>query len=187
MKIDKPSELKFRQLSQTDKDLIDKLTKGGSGNVSRRDALKLAMVTGVSLTAAEQLLTEGKAVMSTGSPFDPVHYDGRDFPIAQCNNSYIFPAMGLGVRAANARRVSDEMFMVAAIALKEFSPAMKDPQGDLLPPLEDLRKLARHIAIAVAKKAQEQGLADKTSPEDIERRVDEKMWQPSYPTLVRNK
>ena len=131
--------------------------------------------------------TEGKAIMATGSPFDPVHYDGRDFPIAQCNNSYIFPAMGLGVRAANARRVSDEMFMAAAIALKEFSPAMKDPQGDLLPPLEDLRKLARHIAIAVAKKAQGQGLADKTSPEEIERRVDEKMWQPSYPTLVRNK
>ncbi|MCH2183277.1 MAG: NAD-dependent malic enzyme [Mariniblastus sp.] len=131
--------------------------------------------------------TQGKAIMATGSPFDPVHYEGHDFPIAQCNNSYIFPAMGLGVLASKARRVTDEMFMVAAIALKEFSPVVKDPQGELLPPLTDLRKLARHIAMAVGKKAQEQGMADKISEEELARKVDEKMWRPDYPTLVRSR
>ena len=65
MKHDKPqSELSFRNLSQSDKDLVDKMVKGGSGSVTRRDALKLAMVTGVSLTVAEHLLTDGKAVMA---------------------------------------------------------------------------------------------------------------------------
>lgn len=128
--------------------------------------------------------TEGKAIMATGSPFAPVHYDGRDFPIAQCNNSYIFPAMGLGVLASKATRVTDEMFMVAAIALKEFSPAVKDGAGELLPPLTDLRKLARHIAMAVGRKAQEQGVADPISDEELEQRVDQKMWRPDYPTLV---
>ena len=129
--------------------------------------------------------TEGKAIMATGSPFAPVVYDGQEYPIAQCNNSYIFPAMGLGVLAVGANRVTDEMFMAAAIALKEFSPAIKNPQGELLPPLSDLRKLARHIAIAVATKAQEQGVAEKTSEQEIEQRVDAKMWHPIYPTIHR--
>jgi len=61
---DHKSELKFKNLDQADRDLIDKMVQGGSGKVSRRDALKLAMVTGVSLTVAEQLLTDGKAVMA---------------------------------------------------------------------------------------------------------------------------
>ncbi len=65
MKHDKSqSELNFRDLSQADKDLVDKMVKGGTGQVTRRDALKLAMVTGVSLTVAEQLLTDGKSVMA---------------------------------------------------------------------------------------------------------------------------
>ena len=131
--------------------------------------------------------TRGTAIMATGSPFAPVHYEGQEFKIAQCNNSYIFPAMGLGVLASKARRVTDEMFMASAIALKEFSPALNDPSGDLLPPLNNLRKLARHIAIAVALKAQEQGHAESTSREELERRIDEKMWQPNYRTLVHQK
>ncbi|TNF88034.1 MAG: hypothetical protein EP300_09150, partial [Gammaproteobacteria bacterium] len=61
---DKTSELNFRDLGQADRDLIDKMVKGGSGEVTRRDALKLAMVTGVSLTVAEHLLTDGKAVLA---------------------------------------------------------------------------------------------------------------------------
>ncbi len=130
--------------------------------------------------------TNGTAIMATGSPFDPVHFEGKAFPIAQCNNSYIFPAMGLGVLASGANRVTDEMFMVAAIALKEFSPVVTDPNGELLPPLTDLRRLARHIAIAVGMKAQEQGLAPKTDREKLEALVDEKMWQPEYPLLVRS-
>jgi malate dehydrogenase (oxaloacetate-decarboxylating) len=124
--------------------------------------------------------TDGRALIATGSPFDPVPYQGGSIHIAQCNNSYIFPAMGLGILSVGAKRVTDEMFMAAALALKERAPALKDPKASLLPRLEDLRDVARHIALAVAAKAEEQGQADKTSEQDIEQRVDEMMWQPAY-------
>jgi malate dehydrogenase (oxaloacetate-decarboxylating) len=124
--------------------------------------------------------TEGRALIATGSPFDPVPFEGRDIPIAQCNNSYIFPAMGLGILASKATRVTDEMFMAAALALRDGSPALKDPQASLLPRLEDIRKIARHIAIAVAKQAQADGVADKTTDDEIEQRIDTTIWTPEY-------
>lgn len=130
--------------------------------------------------------TEGRALIATGSPFDPVPYNGRSIRIAQCNNSYIFPAMGLGILASGAQRVTDEMFMAAALALKERSPALKDPQASLLPRLEDLHAVARHIAIAVATAAQAQGISERTSADQIERRVDQTMWKPVYQPLVKN-
>ena len=87
--------------------------------------------------------TDGRAVIATGSPFDDVSYGGRRFPIAQCNNSYIFPGLGLGVLAAGAKRVSDAMFMAAARALADCSPASHDPAGSLLPPLSESRRVSR--------------------------------------------
>ncbi|MEM7144703.1 MAG: NAD-dependent malic enzyme [Verrucomicrobiota bacterium] len=127
----------------------------------------------------EQLLewTDGKALIATGSPFDPISYGGREIPIAQCNNSYIFPAMGLGILATGARRVTEEMFMAAACALKDASPALKDECASLLPALDDVRTVSRSIAIAVGEKAQEQGLAGEG---DVEAMVDAKIWRPRY-------
>jgi len=78
---------------------------------------------------------DGRALIATGSPFEPVNYNGKCYPIAQSNNSYIFPGMGLGILAVKARRVSDDMFMAASVALSECSPALADPQAALLPPL----------------------------------------------------
>lgn len=124
--------------------------------------------------------TDGQALIATGSPFEPVAYNGRTVPIAQCNNSYIFPAMGLGVLASGARRVTDEMFMAAALALRDCSPALKNAEASLLPRLDELRDVARHIAAAVAATAQRQGLAPKTSAQEMEQRVDEVVWQPAY-------
>jgi malate dehydrogenase (oxaloacetate-decarboxylating) len=72
--------------------------------------------------------TDGRALVATGSPFGPVEWKGRCYPVAQCNNSYIFPGMGLGILAVRARRVSDEMLMAAATALGECSPAISDPR-----------------------------------------------------------
>ncbi|MDF1743823.1 MAG: NAD-dependent malic enzyme [Gimesia sp.] len=108
--------------------------------------------------------TNGKAVIATGSPFDAVDYKGVTHTIAQCNNSYIFPAMGLGILASRARRVTDSMFMAAAMALKETSPALKDPNASLLPSLTTIREVGRHIASAVASAAIEAGVADSLSP-----------------------
>ena len=126
--------------------------------------------------------TEGRALVATGSPFEPVTYQGREYPIAQSNNSYIFPGMGLGILAAGATRVSDDMFMAAAVALSESSPALTDPQGSLLPSLDDIRAVSRRIAMAVARQAQAEGLADKTSDDELELRIEQMSWEPRYAT-----
>jgi malate dehydrogenase (oxaloacetate-decarboxylating) len=124
--------------------------------------------------------TDGRALIATGSPFDDVTYRGRRFPIAQCNNSYIFPGLGLGVLAAGARRVSDAMFMAAARALADCSPASRERAGALLPPLTESRRVARAIAVAVAAAAQRDGLAPVCPAEEVEQKVDARIWQPRY-------
>jgi malate dehydrogenase (oxaloacetate-decarboxylating) len=124
--------------------------------------------------------TDGRALIATGSPFDDVTYGGWRFPIAQCNNSYIFPGLGLGIRAVGAQRVSDAMFMAAARALADCSPARQDPAGSLLPPLADSRVVSRTIALAVARQGQREGLAQPCRPEELEDRVDAKIWHPHY-------
>lgn len=129
--------------------------------------------------------TDGRALVATGSPFGDVSYQGRRIRTAQCNNSYIFPAMGLGILSVRARRVTESMFMVAAQALAECSPALSDPQGALLPPLEDIRGVSRRVALAVAAEAQRQGVAERAPAEASERLVDAKMWTPHYSRLRR--
>lgn len=127
--------------------------------------------------------TDGKAVIATGSPFDPVEYNRVTHVIAQCNNSYIFPAMGLGIRASRARRVTDSMFMAAAFALKEASPALKDPTASLLPSLTIIRDVGRSIARAVAQAAIDAEVADSMTAEEIDQRIEETMWKPEYKSL----
>ncbi len=124
--------------------------------------------------------TDGRAVIATGSPFQPVEFNGQTHVIAQCNNSYIFPAMGLGILAAGAKRVTDEMFMAAAQALKDRSPALKDPCASLLPPLHKIRESARHIGIAVARQAQLDDVAESCTAAELDKRIDKTMWTPEY-------
>jgi len=131
---------------------------------------------------AEDLIrwTDGRALVATGSPFAPVAYGGRHIPVAQCNNVYIFPAVGLGLVAARARRVTDGMMVRAARALAENSPALKDPDGSLLPPVKHLRRVAVEIAIAVGLEAQRAGLAPATTPDELRERVVAAQWTPAY-------
>jgi malate dehydrogenase (oxaloacetate-decarboxylating) len=127
--------------------------------------------------------TEGRALIATGSPFGDVVYRGRTVPISQCNNSYIFPGVGLGVVASGARRVTDEMMLAAARALAECAPIATDPKGGLLPPLTNIRAVSRRIALAVGAEAQRQGLAEPLSPERWQSRVDATWWTPRYPRM----
>jgi malate dehydrogenase (oxaloacetate-decarboxylating) len=141
-----------------------------SNPTSRSEALPVDLLT----------WTEGRALVATGSPFADVVHGGRVYPIAQCNNAYVFPGLGLGVIAAGARRVTDEMLLAAARALAECAPAARDPAGALLPPLAELRSVSRQVALAVGLEAQRQGLAEPTSPEELGRRVDARRWEPRY-------
>ncbi|MCH2172997.1 NAD-dependent malic enzyme [Myxococcota bacterium] len=132
--------------------------------------------------SARQVLewTEGRALVATGSPSEPVALGGRTVRIAQCNNTYIFPGVGLGVIAAGARRVSDAMLRAGAKALAAESPALEDSNQPLLPPLGEIRRVTRHVARAVAARAQEEGHAPAMTPERLDQRIDEVFWEPAY-------
>src|ERR1700733_12243182 len=124
--------------------------------------------------------TDGRALIATGSPFAPVVRDGVERPIAQCNNVYIFPAMGLAVTAAQATRVTDEMMRIAAAALGDASPALADPAQPLLPAWSDVPDVAVRIAQAVAAQAVADGVAPKRGNEELTERIAQVRWTPAY-------
>ena len=124
--------------------------------------------------------TNGEALVATGSPFETVVHKGRTYPIAQCNNSYIFPGIGLGVLAVNAKRVTDEMLMESSRALATCSPLAINGHGALLPPLEEIHSVSKKIAFAVAKKAIEQGVALEITDEALNVAIEQSFWQPVY-------
>lgn len=124
--------------------------------------------------------TEGRALVATGSPFSPVKYGGRSIEVAQCNNVFIFPAVGLGLVASKARRVTDQMMLAAAKALGEQSPALRDPSASLLPNVGTIRAVALEVAYGVARKAREEGLAAERKPEALRQTLVESQWNPEY-------
>lgn len=128
--------------------------------------------------------SEGQALVATGSPFDPVQINGRTIEIAQCNNSYIFPGVGLAVVASGARRVTDKMMMAAAMALSELAPAIKSHEGRLLPELPRIREVSVHIARAVIRQAIEEGHAQPMSDQAIDEAIRQTLWDPRYESLV---
>lgn len=124
--------------------------------------------------------TDGAALVATGSPFAPVMYKEKTYPIAQCNNSYIFPGVGLGVLASKATRVTDGMLMAASRALADCSPLAKDGEGALLPGVDDIQQVSRYIALKVAKMAQLESVAVVTSDEALLQEIDNNFWDPEY-------
>lgn len=128
--------------------------------------------------------TKGRALIATGSPYPAVAYGDRVIQIGQCNNSFIFPGVGLGVIASGARRVTDAMFVAAARVLSEFAPVLLDPAGPLYPPLERVRDISFKVALEVAREAQRAGLAD-VDLEKLEEIVNGRMWKPHYVPLRR--
>jgi malate dehydrogenase (oxaloacetate-decarboxylating) len=123
--------------------------------------------------------TEGRSIVGTGSPFASFEFEGRVVPVDQINNSYIFPGLGLGVLSANARRVTDGMFMSAAVALAALTPA-REGSTRLLPPMNTIRSVSYEVAKAVSRQAQEDGVAPPCDDEKLERRIRSNMWEPVY-------
>jgi malate dehydrogenase (oxaloacetate-decarboxylating) len=128
--------------------------------------------------------SEGRAVIATGSPFPAITYEDRIIKIGQCNNSFIFPGVGLGVIASGARRVTDAMFVAAARVLSEFAPVLHDPDAPLYPALEQVRDISFRVALEVAREAQRSGLSD-VDLDNLEQTVRAKMWEPHYIPLRR--
>ena len=124
--------------------------------------------------------TDGRALIATGSPIAPVEYEGKTYPIAQCNNTYIFPAFGLGVVSGGVTRITDEMFREAARTLATSARSERKKTGALLSPLGEIRDVSKDIAFAVARKAQEQGHAPSTTEDDLRAAIDANFWDPSY-------
>ena len=100
--------------------------------------------------------------------------------MAQCNNVYIFPAVGLAVTAARATRVTDAMMRAAARALGDASPALTDAHAALLPPWAEVRDTADGIALAVARQAVADGVAPSASDDDLRAAIAATRWEPGY-------
>jgi len=124
--------------------------------------------------------SNGKALVATGSPFDPVELGGKTFRIGQCNNAFIFPGVGLGVWAGRIRRVTNEMFLDAAKALAQHIHEDDLAETALFPHLEGIRDISYDVACAVVRRGVEQGHAEPSTLENLEDRVRQAMWFPEY-------
>lgn len=129
--------------------------------------------------------TDGAALVATGSPFAPVSYKDKLYPIAQCNNSYIFPGIGLAIIASGATQVTDGMLMAASRALAECSPLATDGVGSLLPDVNDIQGVSKCIAMEVGKAAQIEGVATVTSEDALSKAIQHNFWAPQYRSYKR--
>jgi malate dehydrogenase (oxaloacetate-decarboxylating) len=124
--------------------------------------------------------TQGNAIIGTGSPFAETIKNGKKFRVDQTNNAYIFPGIGLGLTSVRSKRITDTMFMIAAKTLADCSPAKFDPNANLLPPLTEIHEVSFRVALAVAREAITEGLADFPLSADLETKIRQRMWVPEY-------
>ena len=133
--------------------------------------------------------TDGKVLCATGSPFPPVKFKGKEYDIAECNNSTTFPGIGLGAVLSRTKLMPPSLLVEAVKALAKQGPALKDPTAPLLPDVTDVREISVQIAAAVIKQAVKEGLnQEKEIPEDkteLEEWIREQMWEPRYRPLVK--
>jgi malate dehydrogenase (oxaloacetate-decarboxylating) len=132
--------------------------------------------------APEDLLrwTDGRALVGSGSPYAPIEFKGKVIPIAQTNNSYIFPGLALGILVSRARCVTDAMIMAAARALARLSPARQDKNAPLLPPIADSRRVSLAVAEAVGKQAIADGVAEVADASTLNEKLRAYVWEPIY-------
>lgn len=124
--------------------------------------------------------SKGRAIFTSGSPFDAVDYEGKTLKPGQGNNAYIFPGIGLGALACRATTISDEMFLTAAKSLADMVSEENLKSSTLFPPLTDIREASLNIATAVAGKAYEQGLAQEPKPDNLRDFIASQMYDASY-------
>lgn len=160
----------------------EEIIRDMAAHVARPVIFLLSNPISMSEASAEDTLrwTNDKAVIGTGSPAGTVSRFGKLFRVDQTNNCYIFPGLGLGLIAVKSRLVTDDMFMAAAFALAEASPAKQHPDANLLAPLSDIRKISFQVAVRVAKEAIASGLAEFNDTARLEEQIRRHMWTPAY-------
>lgn len=127
--------------------------------------------------------SKGRALVATGSPYEAVQLDGVTYSIAQSNNAFSFPGIGLGVLASRAQEVTDNMLWAGTEAICEYTALQSSTQ--LLPNIENIPELAQRVAFAVAKQAQVDGMARAEFAQDYETFVKENVWRPYYRPIVK--
>ncbi len=162
--------------------ITEPVVRAMAEHVERPIIFPLSNPTSRAEATPEELMrwSDGRAIIGTGSPFAPVKWKNKLFPIDQTNNSYVFPGLGLGVLAVNARRVTDAMFMAAAKALAALSPVKRNPAGRLLPPVNELRAVAFAVATAVGRQAQKDGVAKAIDDAALADAIRAQIWEPVY-------
>jgi malate dehydrogenase (oxaloacetate-decarboxylating) len=160
----------------------ERVVRRVAAHTSRPVIMPLSNPTSLSEARPQDLAdwTDGRALVATGSPFPPMRVGDASIPVAQCNNIYIFPGVGLAVTAVRATRVTDAMMTAAAAAVGDAATIRHDPHGTLLPDRAQLAGTATAVARAVAKAAVADAVAPALTDDQIDQAIDRTRWRPRY-------
>ncbi|MDX1507597.1 MAG: NAD-dependent malic enzyme [Woeseiaceae bacterium] len=165
-----------------DEDVVTAL----AANCEAPVVMPMSNPTSISEGVPEDILrwSGGRALVATGSPFDAVEFEGQTHRIGQANNVFVFPGIGLGAIASNAREITDNMINASALALAASLDDDDIDQRSLMPDVSRLWAICGEVAVAVAQQAIEDGVADQTSNDAITAAIESLRWQPEYPRIV---
>ena len=160
----------------------EEVVKLMASQVKRPIIMPLSNPTSLVEAQPEDILkwTNAEAIIATGSPFHNVQYNNKWFRIAQSNNAFAFPGIGLGVIAVKAKQLTDDMLWAATQALSACSPVKQDKMSPLLPKIAEAKMVSFNVALAVAEQARKEGLAQVSDQIDLKSLIRKTMWEPQY-------